>query len=346
MTRLLTRSRAILIFLGIGMALMLILACTSEGPAVAGTDQPNTGASGQPDVAAGLPPRERALLELAEQQRIASGAIAGLGGPVATRNGILVSGRGKATAPPDLAVLNLGVAAFATTVSQARETAEGAMGRVAEVLKSRNVAQRDIQTRFFNINPRYTTREITRCPEVQEPDLGRTESVLPTEPVAPVLSSRGIPEGPVVELARPPIKEECFKDRERVIIGYEVNNQLTVRIRDLDAVGEVIDAVTEAGGDLIRFQGINFTIEDSDALQVQARTAALQDVMAKANQVATITGVQLGKLIHVSETGGSPRIEPLAMARSAFAIAEAAPTPIMAGELDVIVTVQALYAIE
>ena len=346
MTRVLTRSRAIFIFLGIGMALTLLLACTSEGPAVAGTDQPGTVASGQPGIVGGLPPRERALLELAEQQRIASGAIAGLGGSVATTSGILVSGRGKATAPPDLAVLNLGVAAFAATVSQARETAASAMGRVAEVLNAKNVDQRDIQTRFFNINPRYTTREITRCPDTPGTASRGTTSVLPVEPTAPVSSSRGIPEGPVIEIARPPIKDECFKDHERVIIGYEVNNQLTVRIRDLDAVGEVIDAVTEAGGDLIRFQGINFTIEDSDALQVQARTAALQDVMAKADQVATITGVQLGKLIHISETGGMPRIQSVTMERVAFATAQAAPSPIMSGELDVIVTVQALYAIE
>ena len=125
-----------------------------------------------------------------------------------------------------------------------------------------------------------------------------------------------------------------------------MTNQLTVRLRDLDEVGGVIDGVTEAGGDLIRFQGINFTIEDPEELQDQARTAALQDVMAKANQVATITGVQLGKLIHISETGGTPRIESLAMERAAFAVAQSAPTPIMAGELDVVVTVQALYAIE
>ena len=343
MTRALSGSRAILIFLGIGMALMLLLACTSVEPNLAGTDQPEVGVSGQTSEAAGLLLRERVLLELAEQQRIASGAIAGLGSAIATRSGIMVGGRGKATAPPDLAVLNLGVAAFAATVSQAREDAAEAMGRVTEVLKARNIAQRDIQTRFFNINPRYTTREITRCPDVQEPAPRRTESSLPTEPTAP---SRGIPEGPIVEIARLPIKDECFKDRERVIIGFEVSNQLTVKVRDLDAVGEVIDAVTEGGGDLIRFQGINFTIEDPEDLQNQARTAALQDVMAKANQVATITGVQLGKLIHISETGGAPRIESIAMERMAFATAQAAPTPIMAGELDVVVTVQALYAIE
>ena len=346
MTRALSGSRAILIFLGIGVALMLLLACTSVEPNLAGPGQPEVGVSGQTSEAAGLLLRERVLLELAEQQRIASGAIAGLGGPIATRSGILVGGRGKATAPPDLAVLNLGVAAFAATVSQAREDAAGAMGRVTEVLKARNIAQRDIQTRFFNINPRYTTREITRCPDVQEPASRRTDSALPTEPVAPVLSNQGITEGPVVEIARSPTKEECFKDRERVIVGFELSNQLTVKVRDLDSVGEVIDAVTEAGGDLIRFQGISFTIEDSDALQDQARTAALQDVMAKANQVATITGVKLGKLIHISETGGLPRIESVSMERMAFATAQAAPTPILAGELDVVVTVQALYAIE
>ena len=46
-------------------------------------------------------------------------------------------------------------------------------------------------------------------------------------------------------------------------LGYQVNNQLTVKVRDLESVGEIIDQVTEAGGDLTRFQGIRFTIDDS-----------------------------------------------------------------------------------
>jgi uncharacterized protein YggE len=264
------------------------------------------------------------------------------------RSGILVSGRGEASATPDLAILNLGVEAFAGTVAGARDDAADAMGRVMEVLKGMDLPERDMQTRFFNISPRYTSREVTRCPNDDGPAPRSQESALPTEPaVAPLQPSLGIPEGPAVEISRSATKDECFQERERVIVGYEVSNQLTVKVRDLDSIGGVIDEVTKAGGDLIRFQGIDFTIEEADALQDQARAAAIEDVMAKANQVATLTGVQLGKLIHVSETGGPPRNPGLQLERAAFAAAAPkASTSIMAGELEVVITVQALYGIE
>ena len=131
-----------------------------------------------------------------------------------------------------------------------------------------------------------------------------------------------------------------------MITGYEVTNQLSIRLRDLDAVGSVIDDVTEAGGDLIRFQGINFSIEDPDALQDQARAAAIEDLMAKASQVASLSGVELGKLIHISETSGQPRIPSPQLERASFAsIAKDVATSIMAGELEVRVNVQGLYGI-
>ena len=118
-----------------------------------------------------------------------------------------------------------------------------------------------------------------------------------------------------------------------------------VNLRDLDAAGSVIDEVTAAGGDLIRFQGINFTIDDTEALRDEARATAIGDMMDKANQVATLTGVELGKLINISETGDQPRVSFDSLERVSFASAKADPTPIMAGELEVTVTVQALYAI-
>ena len=76
----------------------------------------------------------------------------------------MVSGRGGASAEADLAILNLGVQTLADTVAEAREQAAAAMGRVFEVLKAKNIENRDIQTSNFNINPRYTNREVTRCP--------------------------------------------------------------------------------------------------------------------------------------------------------------------------------------
>ncbi len=331
--------KGIFILFGLGLMLILSLACSRAEETLPSTGGPVGSGTIAP---AAVAPVESAVLALAEQQGRAFGAAAALDVPVSGRQGISVNGSGQATAVPDLAILNLGVQALADTVAEAREQSAVAMGRVTEALKARNIEDRDIQTSRFNISPRYTSREITRC--LGTSDTATRQSDPAIEPIQE--PSREIEMAPSIGIAPPQEKPECFKEREQVIIGYQVSNQLVVRLRDLDSAGSVIDEVTAAGGDLIRFQGINFTIDDTEALQDQARAAAIGDLMDKANQVASLTGVELGKLIHISETGGQPRVAFDSMERVSFASAKAAPTPIMAGELEVTVTVQALYAIQ
>ena len=134
-------------------------------------------------------------------------------------------------------------------------------------------------------------------------------------------------------------------DFEQVLIGYDVSNQLSAKVRDLDSVGEVIDRSIEAGGDLIRFQGVSFSIEDTDELQNQARSAAVEDLIAKAGQVASLAGVELRKLVYITETGGPVVPQSVNIERALFK-ASAAPTPIQAGELNVVVNVQGSFEIQ
>ena len=133
----------------------------------------------------------------------------------------------------------------------------------------------------------------------------------------------------------------------RVLVGYRVSNQVSVKIRDVGSVGSIVDGVAKAGGDLTRIQGINFTVEDTQALESQAREKAIQDLMAKAKQFADLTGVQLGKLVFLSESGGFvPRLETFTQRACAEAAPAQAPTPIIEGELKLTTTVQGVYAIE
>jgi len=340
--------RGIVLLFWMGLAVMALLGCTSRVAIPEETSRPRDTGSGPLAAPADLRPPQDAVVELAGQRRINLGAAADEGVPVAMRSGILVSGRGTASAAPDLAILNLGAKAFASTVGEARDDTAAAITRIVEVLRSSDILERDIQTKFFNIKPRYTTREITRCPTAEDTtsrSLEPAESQVLT--VAPPAPRQRFAERSAAEVSRTQQQEECIKERERVIIGYEVSNQLTVKIRDLDTVGGVIDQVTEAGGNLIRFQSINFSIEDSDALQDRARAAAIENVMAKAEQVAGLTGVKLGKLIRITDTGAPPPPPYVSLERSVFAAtAQGEPTPIMTGELEIVVMVQALYGIE
>ena len=131
-------------------------------------------------------------------------------------------------------------------------------------------------------------------------------------------------------------------DGEQVIRGYRVSSTLAVTVRDLDRVGEVIDDAVDAVGDPIRVQGVTFSIEDPAALQSEARAQPMADATAKAEELAELAGVQLGKPIAISESsGGAP--PPVF-----FAAAEAlrdVETPISPGQLEIAVNVQVTYAI-
>ena len=128
------------------------------------------------------------------------------------------------------------------------------------------------------------------------------------------LEARGI-QGPDVQTQFFNISPEYVwndRDRRQELVGYIVTNQVSVKIRDLDSAGLVIDEVAEAGGDLVRINSVRFGIEDTTALQSQARENAVVDLMAKAQQFADLTNVTLGKLVFLSETGGvRPRVQSL-----------------------------------
>ena len=62
---------------------------------------------------------------------------------------------------------------------------------------------------------------------------------------------------------------------EEVTTGYRVTNIVTVKIRDIDNTGTVIDAVAQAGGDLTRIDSINFSIEDPEEYYEKARKEAI-----------------------------------------------------------------------
>ena len=209
------------------------------------------------------------------------------------------------TLEPDLALLNLGVEATAETVAEAPGEASEAMDAIVAALRGHNVADKDIQTRFFNISPQYEWMEVI--------DNG-------------MLSSK------------------------QVLVGYRVSNSASVKIRDMDSVGVIIDDTAGAGGDATRINGISFTVEDTSGLMVELREEAVADALAKADQFARLTGVGLGSLVYISESNGSqPQIrafEDAAVRSMALSAAAPAPTSVSGGELEISMFVQAVFAIQ
>jgi len=126
------------------------------------------------------------------------------------------------------------------------------------------------------------------------------------------------------------------------LVGYIVRNSLSVRVRDISRVGEVLDisvtlGVNEGGS-------ILFTNDDPSAAITQARVKAMEEALGKARTLAEAAGVKLGHVLDISEQNFSPRPMPM-MARIEVAMDSPAPPPIAAGENSYTVTVNVSLAI-
>jgi len=121
---------------------------------------------------------------------------------------------------------------------------------------------------------------------------------------------------------------------------------LQVKVRDIDKAGEVIDDAVEAGGDLLQVQSISFTIDDTTALRSEARAEAVADAQSKAEELATLAGVSLGKPIYISESISTPYSQPYYDRGGVYAMEAEAVTEISTGELEVVVSVYMTYTIE
>jgi len=133
---------------------------------------------------------------------------------------------------------------------------------------------------------------------------------------------------------------------QEIVIGYRVTNMVTAKIRDIDKAGLIIDAVAVAGGDLTRIDDISFSIDDPSVYLEEARGKAMVDVKAKAEKLARLAGVRLGKPTYISESSYLPSpIYPRVYYEGAAIPAPAPPTEISPGEMEISLTVQVAYAI-
>jgi uncharacterized protein len=133
------------------------------------------------------------------------------------------------------------------------------------------------------------------------------------------------------------------------VVGYEVNNMVTVRLRQPDNAGKIIDVVVQAGGNLIRVNGISFSVEDPSKNYTEVRQKAIAAARNKADELAKLAGVTLGKPVYIAENA---QYTPNYRAYSNFALStsSAAPEiafapPISAGETKITLSVQVAYSI-
>ncbi|MEM8749045.1 MAG: SIMPL domain-containing protein [Pseudomonadota bacterium] len=142
----------------------------------------------------------------------------------------------------------------------------------------------------------------------------------------------------------PPRKKDGSQEQPR-IVGYTVSNSLTVRIRDLTRVGAILDKSVTLGvnsGGQIQFSNS----KPEEAINT-AREAAVRNALAKAQTLTTGLGVEIGRVITISEQArGRPAPRGIARMAKAMVADEAAPVPVAAGENTYSVTVSVRWAIK
>lgn len=129
------------------------------------------------------------------------------------------------------------------------------------------------------------------------------------------------------------------------IVAYQVSNSLSIRIRDLDRVGEILDksvtlGVNEGGN-------ISFGNSDPKPLQMQARAEAMKNAVEKAEVLTQAAGVDVGSIRQISEQSFNPAPQPILRAQVAkMAMAESDAVPIASGENSYRITVNVTFEID
>jgi len=131
----------------------------------------------------------------------------------------------------------------------------------------------------------------------------------------------------------------------QTLTGYDVRETVTVKVKDTTKAGTVLSGVGAKGATDI--SGLSFTVEDETALEAQARTKAIDDARAKAEELARELGVSLVRVVGFSENGRGPIIYAAkAMAFDSASGVEAAPAPeIAVGQNKITSNVSVTYEI-
>jgi uncharacterized protein len=190
---------------------------------------------------------------------------------------LVVIGEGTVKVTPDYAQIVSGVTTRAKTVKEAADSNSRIMAAVTSKLLQSGIAQPDIRTSRFSVQPVYT----------------------PPEPRA-----------------------------EPKLSGYSVTNQVTINIRDLNKVGDILDLLITAG--VTNVNSISLLVSDQSKALDQGRAAAIADARRKAEIYAHASQMRLGEVVWITEDSGF--VPPVAMRAQAAPAAMATSVPIATGE--------------
>lgn len=190
-----------------------------------------------------------------------------IGSGTTATNTISVSGEGEAFAIPDIAQVTATIRKEAKTAKAAQEAAKKVEEAVLAYLKSAGIEDKDVKTASYTSYPKYEWQEArVSCLAIGCPP-----------------SSPG----------------------KNVLVGYEVNETIIVKVRDTEKAGDIMEGITKAG--VGEVSGPDYTVDDESKVQAEARDEAIADARAKADALAKALGVKIVRIVGFNEgSGGYP----------------------------------------
>jgi uncharacterized protein YggE len=126
--------------------------------------------------------------------------------------------------------------------------------------------------------------------------------------------------------------------------GYRASNTLSVHMRELARMGEIIDRALGAGAN--RVDGVRFALSKEDAVRAEALRQAVERARRTAEVLASALGVRLGPVLDASTMAEVPHVYPARMALEAVKTGSAPTSPILPEEQTITARVTIIYAIE
>jgi len=188
-----------------------------------------------------------------------------IGSGIAAEDTISVSGKGEVFAAPDIVQISFSVVEEGDTVAEAQEIASIQINQVMAFLDENKIEDKDIKTSNYSVYPRYEY--------LKAKDVCNEMGCWPTP-------------------------------GERTLAGYNVNQTISVKIREIDNAGLILAGVGEIG--VSNISGLNFQIDDEEALKREARQLAIEDAKDKARAISRDLGVDISRIVGFSESGNYP----------------------------------------
>ena len=136
-----------------------------------------------------------------------------------------------------------------------------------------------------------------------------------------------------------PLRRQGRDGQPPEITGYEVTNQVRVKVRELARLGRVLDQQVGQGANVI--YGIHFGVQEPTPLRDEARRRAMAEARRKAELYAAAASMRVGRVVAVQEAGAAtPRAE------LAPRVAMSAAVPVAPGEQEIQASVTVTFTLE